>query len=531
MSEYNGISEDGLIEQAFLYVGTAWAAVSGLFEPATRYLSAAWSVFNAMPQPVRVLIYIAVFTACAGVLLAHIGAIVLNSSDWKPFSDKLMYSYFTGTGTHQARSSYAMAHKQIRESTWVFGLSSIAYRWGNINCKSKILTFLMSIVYIPLAVLGLIEMCVRAVLGTVYLVVCKLVHCLVLLATRYISYFLIPLAIGVDKRMRVKQNCTACYVEFDLPQFICQHCGLTHDQLIPGRCGILFARCACNKFMPAMVLTGRSKLRSKCPKCKEHMAASNAKQFFVQLIGGTGTGKTSYLVAFNYAYTEVSHRHRKLYLTLRPRRMRNRLLDTDFLKTDSTAAGEIHAYNFLSSYGKPTRPAKDNLVLFDIAGQTIMADSYERIPRHFGFCHGFVLFFDPLSVPEVRDAAEAEEGSYSTEDFDMVITEFVNRFRAVTGMGFNVPINTPLAVVIAKTDVKAVQEKCGGPGSYKGENYLQELDMHGALRLISSNFSNVRYFCIASTQNEARANQQSLLAPITWLAKESRSKFGGEGLS
>jgi hypothetical protein len=256
----------------------------------------AW-LFGLAPWLVRVAVYILLALAAAGILASHFLGIYKNRGVWRrqPQSG-LTYSYFCGTGPMRRRLSYQEAHKLLRDRSWSWvSLAGLAWRLGNLTHESQLLLALCSLLYLPLAFLGFFEMVFRVALGTVWLLAASLVHRLLLFVLRLVSYLLIPLWQIADKLGRVDQHCPHCYETFNLPAFQCPGCGKIHKQLIPGRCGILVARCECGRFLPGSLYTGRSKMQAVCPACQGPLFAANARPLSFQLIGGSSSGKTAFL--------------------------------------------------------------------------------------------------------------------------------------------------------------------------------------------------------------------------------------------
>ena len=171
----------------------AWALA--LLEFVWRHLGLGWGFVQSLPQPIPLLPYLAIVTACAGVVLSHVLAILKFKQHWVQRENcNLMYGYFMGSGVHQAKLVYGHALWQIRQGKWAYGISGAAYYLGDINYGSRIVNFLLSIVYIPLMVLGLFELFVRTVVGIVYLLIMMLLHRLLLLVFKLLSYGFILLA-------------------------------------------------------------------------------------------------------------------------------------------------------------------------------------------------------------------------------------------------------------------------------------------------------------------------------------------------
>jgi len=490
--------------ESFLYAtepAREWLA--GGWRIVTEFLLIIWEFIRTVPWYMGLPIYLSFISAAIGIGYSHIAPTVATRRNWlKHQRLDLMYSYFTETGIHMVKVNHATSRVYLRDNTYIFTISGLTHRLGNYQNESNVLTFLLAIPYIPMLILTMIEMSIRVVVGTSYLIAVKLVHRVLLFMTKQITCALIPAAVAADRYMRRKQYCTKCYDEFNLPTFVCPECNTLHEQLTPGRCGILFAKCSCNnKFLPVMVFTGRSRLGCVCPSCKEEMADANARQFFVHLIGGSGSGKTAYMSAFANVYLRQSG---SVYI-------RGRLEDS-FVQLEAVApSSDLVDYNFLHSYGNANKPAKNTLVVFDINGEQVVSE-YHKNPRHFSFCNGFILFADPQS-----------------SDFGDVANQFILDYSGIMGQSANERSSIPVAVVVTKADVDEVKHGISGGSDRECKEYLESLGLGSGVMSIDAKFSNVRYFPISSTDT---GKMPRITAPVSWIAGQvggTMAKLFGSG--
>ncbi len=506
--------------------------------------------FNTLPSFVRTVFFFLLFFTVTGILLSHAIAVYKIRREWMPKPDsKLMFSYFCGTGSFQRKLIYQEAHKLLRNKTWSWvSIAGLAWRLGNYTHPSKMLMFACSLLYLPMAIFGFVEMVLRDIIGTVWLLCASLAHRLILFVLRWISYLLIPLWQLADRFKRVEHHCPHCYNTFNLPEFKCPYCGSIHKALIPSRCGILFARCECGRFLPSTLFTGRSNLDPVCPKCDGDLVATNAKQFSIQLIGGNTSGKTAFLSAFQHLY--LNNNIGKLSIHGEPR--------SDFEKmeemfkrgtTEPSSSATAKTYNLVHRYG---RSARNNLVVHDIPDEVILSGDYERNPLYFGYSDGIIIMIDPLSVASVRERClksgnnKAVE-NYSQDDADTIIVRFIHKFSEIVGRSARKMINTPVAVLISKTDVKAIKREVGlpkikatynaNPSAYQNDfgvardevcrEYLLNLGLTNALNNLESVFSSVRYFPISAIGHICEAGKPfepfGVMEPMTWIANEARS--------
>jgi len=220
------------------------------------------------------------------------------------------------------------------------------------------------------------------------------------------------------------------------------------------------------------------------------MADANAKQFFVHLIGGSGSGKTAYMSAFANAYLRKSG----MSVFIRGR------LEGSFAQLNAVSpSSELMDYNFLHSYGNANKPAKNTLVVFDINGEQVISE-YNKNPRHFSFCNGFLLFADP-----------------QTSDFGDVANQFILDYSGIMGQSANERSSIPIAVVVTKTDIDEVKRGISGGSHRECKEYLENIGLGNGVMSIDAKFSNVRYFPISST---GTSKAPALIAPISWIAMQ-----------
>jgi GTPase SAR1 family protein len=517
-----------------------------------RLLHRITSYFDALPLIVRMTILILLCLAVVGIGLSHGLSIYSNRREWKSKTNStLKFSYFCGTGQLQRKKTYQDAHIMLRDRKWSWiSFAGLAFRLGNFKHPSKILTFACTLIYIPLAVLGFVEMALRIAIGTLWLLGTGLIHRMALFVLQSISYLLIPVWQTADKSARFEQHCPHCYNTFDLPGFICPHCGVIHKQLVPSRCGILTARCECNRFVSSSTFTGRSQLRAVCPKCDGALWTANAKHFSIQLIGGNASGKTAFLAAFQHIYIDQSLSMKNLSIYGEPLSEFEEL-EKMFQRgnTESTSPTTAPIFHLIHKIG---RTPKHNLAIFDIPSEFIISGVYERNPLYYGYSDGIIIMIDPLSLASVREACKKGGDdkaieNYSQDDIDALITRFIHQFSEITGRSSRKMIDTPVAVVISKADVKVIKKEIGlpkikakfnaNPNAYvKGQEqarneicreYLDNLGLANALNNLESTFAHVNYFPISAIGHLNKGGKPfepfGIIEPIAWIARNAQA--------
>jgi tetratricopeptide (TPR) repeat protein len=508
-----------------------------------------------LPVILRQAVMLALFLAIIGTITSLIKAISNNYKEWKPIPDsKLMFSYFCGSGDHQRRLIHKNAKTLVVDRTWPWiSAAGIAYRLGNISHNSKIVTFLLSFIYLPVAVIGAIELVFRTIIGYITYPILNIVVAVIYLLVRLTVYIIIPIFRVIDAAMRVEQHCPHCYNTFKLPRFKCPHCGEIHEQLIPARSGLLFARCSCGHFLPCAVLSKRDKLDPVCPKCNRDLAASNAKEFSIQVIGGDSAGKTAFISAFQHMYRS-SVDAEKCAIYGEPKDAFDSI-ETMFINgcTEPSSSSEVIPYTIVHQLGSS---ARQSLVFYDIPDEVLLSEEYERNPLNFGFSDGIVVIIDPLSVQSVRNECgkldvDSVDGS-SRDSSESIVIHFITKFSEISGRAARKMSGIPVAVLVAKSDVKGIKEKIGSakiesifkadPARYQNDveiaaddicrQFLSDIGLSNILNNLDAVFSMVRCFPISSIGHVAMQGHPfepyGVIEPIAWIGEKGHAVMSAQ---
>ena len=508
--------------------------------------------WGTIPSLLRVCLIIIFVVACVNIIASLVKAFIINKASWKKTQNsELMYSYAAGSGQFQRKLIYKDARKFLFDKKWsLFSFAGIAYRLGNCENISRGILFLYSLAYLPLATIGAAEMILRAVIGTVGYFILNLSYMLLLIALWALNLVAMPLFNLADKLSWITQHCPKCYSAFKLPVFECPHCGKHHTKLYSGRSGLLWAKCSCGRFIPCASMSQRKRLKSYCPKCDHALAGSSIKALTVQVIGGNSSGKTAFIAAFQHQYVEAIQNSGIRSVTTAP--------EDDFGalermyhsgKTEKSSSNEVHTYYILhSSKGS----SDDGIVIYDVPDEIILSEQYERNPLNFAYSDGIIIIIDPLSVHSVRKDCEATTGAasvsgYSNDSAEDIIVHFINKYSEVTGRMARKMSDTPVAVVIAKTDLTVIRRKIGTVKiksqfaanqsqyySYEDacdklcRQYLSDIGLANVVNNLDSVFSRISYFPISSIGHYADGNPfepQNVITPMSWLARQCQSRI------
>ena len=395
-------------------------------------------------------------------------------------------------------------------------------------------------------------MVIRVTLGFCFFFCLNIAIWTVLLVLGVATRLFIPFFRVIDRTLRVEQHCPHCYTAFRLPYFRCPHCGKVHQNLIPGRCGILTAKCSCGRFIPCSVLSHRSKLVGVCPnaKCEMDLATANAKQFFIQIIGGNSSGKTAFSAAFQHQYLNLSQGN-DVYKVFGEPKETFEALEHMYRNgvTESSSASEIGSYNYVHQL---RGTAAHSLIFYDIPDEVLLSDEYEKSPLNFGYTDGIIIIIDPLSVASVRNECVRQgeisaTSGFSTDNCEAIIVDFINKFSEIVGRSARKMSDIPVAVLIAKSDVKRIKSSVGmpriktqykkAPETYNNDlsiardeicrAFLNDNGLANVVNNLESVFSEVCYFPMSAVGHSPEAGVAfepfGVIDPVAWIAKKRQS--------
>lgn len=511
-------------------------------------------LLESLVFPAQILLCIVVSVALIVLVRSIVNATLKNCTNWKPAPNgDLMYSYFCGTGNHQLKLIFRDAKKMLFDRrTFLISFAGSAHNLGNMSSKSKIIMFFGSVLYLPLMIIGAAEMLVRFTLCFAILILLSFIAFVFFILSGIIIRLLIPLFRAIDHALRVEQHCPVCYSKFRLPDFKCPHCGKVHKNLIPGPCGVFTAMCSCGHFIPTSVISRRSRLDALCPnpKCQVELNTSNAKQFFIQVIGGKYSGKTAFLAAFQHQYLNHSKIAGISSISGEPRTAFYEL-EQMCIKgyTQPSSDYEIISYNYIH---KLKNSSERSMIFYDVPGEMILGDGYEKSPLNFGYTNGIIIVIDPLSVPSLRSECirRCELSSavdFSNDNSESTIVEFINKFSEIAGRAARKMSDIPVAVVISKCDIKSIKSRIGlpkikvqynkDPEKYNNDlsvardticrEFLNDIGLSNVINNLESVFSEVSYFPTSAIGHTPEANIKfepfGIIAPLAWITQKRDS--------
>ncbi|MCL2527650.1 MAG: GTPase domain-containing protein [Defluviitaleaceae bacterium] len=335
----------------------------------------------------------------------------------------------------------------------------------------------------------------------------------------------------------IQSRCGLCKRFSIVPDFICSDCGMVHSYLSPGPYGVLNRQCPCGQRLPTTFFGGRSRLMSQCPHCSGELAASDARQFGIQIVGGTNAGKTTYSAAFFHEYIVMLNKLGVVYELFPEADFRK--LEEEFQQGLSGATTETNAAMYSIVHTLSTK-ARYQLTLYDIAGESFGGRGYELQQQQFGYCEGLIFIIDPTAGPR-----EIADGFMS----------FIMEYKSLASMHISMKTDVPVAVIISKADIykkeigliKIKTRFTKNPTEFadtEGRHSLARthngvcrefLYNHGfsmVMNHIENNFTLTRYFAASAIGHEAASGYSfepwGVIEPVHWLLAVGKADICNE---
>lgn len=439
--------------------------------------------------------------------------------EWEKDDEPARRSYFFGPGYAQLGATIKNAFELNAASGEKISTTGKSFKgdstgiWGGVK---SIGGFIYTVVgYICVYVIG---MFLCAVLG--------LIHGSITTVVMILTYVIFTIVWIIDRiyllKNKIRSDCPTCHSRFLIPTFMCPDCGAMHKKLVPGPYGIWKHKCSCGKKIPSTFLNGRSKLDAYCPDCGSPLVASDARPIVFQLVGGSKAGKTVYLSAFFHEYLQKLSTNRNLELTIADQyRPYFDELEEWYSGVDCPATAQLNSQMYPviidSSLG-----VKRQFSIYDIAGEMFdgfTADS-EVQQQQFHYCNGLLFLIDPFSSGDLRmnkiNAGE-DVSDFSDMAVEDVATNFINYLIRTGHAKANSRCNIPIAILIAKADIKEVKRAIGPAkinsifrnnaeqyGTYENardsicRQFLMDIGLAATVDNLETQFSNLHYFPVSA---------------------------------
>ena len=278
-----------------------------------------------------------------------------------------------------------------------------------------------------------------------------------------------------------------------IPVFICPRCKKKHADLVPGPYGLFIRICSCGKHLPTTFINGRGSLEAHCPFCDTKLGVSHARQLGIQVIGGVGSGKTTFISAFFHEF--FLWLDKKSYTYKKHPEDAFKELETWFQNGLCPATTNRNSMMY-SVVFNPNKKIKTQFTLYDIAGEAFIQGS-DIQQQQYKYCEKLIFIIDPIAQPKLAEDT---------------ILNFTEEFKKIKGKSISSISKIPLAVVITKSDmIEIVKERI----------YLEKNGFLKLLNILDSEFSQIKYFACSATGRENRLKRSfepyNVMTPIFWL--------------
>lgn len=321
-------------------------------------------------------------------------------------------------------------------------------------------------------------------------------------------------------RLLTQAACMRCFHVTPWPAYQCPTCLRPHHDVRPGRLGLLWRRCECGAHLPTMAARAAWQVTPLCKRCGAPLpeGAGAVRDVRIPVFGDISAGKTRFVYASLNSLMQTARRvGREVSF---PDEASRELAEFGLgvvrsgRETAKTSTNSQVALTCRLGEGR-----RSELVhLFDAAGEHFRSARSPDTLRFLDDGHGLVYVLDPFSVEAIRkqlanpEAAKAGLAHAAAGDPELTYDEVVSRLR-----DSGVPASTQLlAVVVSKADLLRSAGLDLPAGSASIARWLRDCGVHNLVISAPHEFSEVRYFTVAS-QNVPPGELDDPGGPLRWL--------------
>jgi hypothetical protein len=403
-------------------------------------------------------------------------------------ADPAVLQYFYGPALADADHAMRVARRNCR-SVWQRGGRGIGAAFGG---DAVVLTW-------PWGVGGAAGMAAGTALGAVATAGCACVHLLTvgILAglVRAAGSVLRAADSAVLRVKNIRMVCpnSGCYQRVPYPAYECpgDECTRRHQDIRPGRFGVLRRRCRCGTPMKTLLLFGSSGMNAYCPYCGHSLEhrPGKAPEIVLPFFGAVGAGKTRLLLSMvtqlrmwsgkgftvEFGDTATSDNLDNVEKLLDPKKA-----------TDKTPLQLPRAYIIRLTSKQGARI----LHLFDAAGEYFYSAERTQELRFLDKAETFILVIDPLSVAEFWDRLPLHKQAELSEVRSAALSPdlaYQQAHQEIEAMGVRLR-KTRLAVVFSRADL------INAPADDVAAWACDELGLGNLVRSARLNFREVCFF-------------------------------------
>jgi hypothetical protein len=279
----------------------------------------------------------------------------------------------------------------------------------------------------------------------------------------------------------------------------------------------------CGTQLPTLDRLGRNRLERRCGGCDMPLMgrhAGRARERLVAVAGGTGSGKTNYLLMLAAEATsgrgalrgEIDDEAQREDFR---REWRNLAIGVPAPKTSEVASAFLL---YATVAGE-----RCQLYLYDAPGEEFASIGRMHAHQYFPLLEGILLLVDPLSFDAVREREGAVD--YPPVPLHDVVTSTLVTASAGKLLDRDGRIPLRVAVVISKADLSSVRERTGGASVARGRacrNAIAAWGGEASIRAIEHRFREVEYFACSPLGRPAGLPGapfagRGIAEPLVWL--------------
>jgi hypothetical protein len=380
---------------------------------------------------------------------------------------------------------------------------------------------------------SLLSIAVGIVLAALLVAAASVAQAVVVGALWLVGVAFIYLLRGVDsvllriRSIRITCPNPDCFRHVPYPAYRCGECRTVQHDVRPGRYGTLHRICRCGHAMPTLLMLGSYRMSALCPYCSKELEqdAGSVPEIVLPVFGSPAAGKTQFLAALALAvrglvgrtggttkpaddYTEKWYQHEVDEFS------RGRAVT-------KTAVVAQHAYSLRVETAGKARLLK----MFDAAGEYFQSGNQIRELLYVQANATFVFVIDPLSLPKVWDALDAERQRQLEPIRARTSPRAVFEETVQTMHGMNVQTRgARLAILVSKADLIQPEIIAGAVGDGDSIRAWLEgpLGQGNLIRAMSHEFASATYFLTAAPLGGSDVHP-SIETFATWL-------LAGEGM-
>ncbi|MEU3138398.1 hypothetical protein ABZ645_03415 [Nocardiopsis alba] len=335
---------------------------------------------------------------------------------------------------------------------------------------------------------------------------------------------------------RIRMVCPNCFEAMSYPSYVCDGCGRTHRDVRPGMWGVFRRHCVCDRALPTLLLLGSADLDTRCPHCDhalEHRPGE-AREFVLPLFGAAGAGKTRLAHGLYLSLEHGAELHPEtLSVELMGEETERRLRESRTVlsprhRVAPTPPGRrAHGATLRVAAGRRTLLVQ----MYDTAGEWFNTHERTEELSYLGRATTFLLVLDPLAVPAVWEALDAEEqrrlagdrsGARDPERAYLQVRDQVQRQYRTLGAA---PGRGRLAVVVTRGDL--LTGTSVDPRGTPPERWLDEVvGAANLLRAARVDFGSVEVFVTSAVTGPSGAPDPSLTTLSRWVLARDAGALG-----